>query len=118
MSAADVDGSDSRAAPHPAIETSYLESEAVLLDERTGTVHHLNSSASAVWLLLDGKLSIDEVAGELSEILGVPAEDVLPDVQAAVADFLDHGLLADGGRPDMVGHAASGLQVLPRPPDP
>ena len=37
----------------------------------TGQVHELNPSASAVWLLLDGVATLDDVVDELHELLGV-----------------------------------------------
>ena len=41
--------------PHPAVETAYLAPEVVLWDGRHHQVHHLNPSASAVWLCIDGR---------------------------------------------------------------
>ena len=113
--------------PHHAVETAFLPPEAVLFDDRHGEIHHLNPSASAVWLLLDGELSVDEVAGELSEIFPVPFDQLRGDVVAAVDDFRARGLL-DGtpaadvstalgdpeGRSDV---DVRRLEVAPRPPD-
>ena len=72
-------------APHDAIETVFLEPEAVLYDDRTKSVLRLNPSASAVWLLLDGQTPPDGIAAELAELTGVPADVLRPDVDAAIA---------------------------------
>ena len=37
-----------RPAPYPDVETAYLRPEAVIYDDRSGTVIHLNGSAAAV----------------------------------------------------------------------
>ena len=85
-----------RPAPHPDVETAFLQPEAVLYDDRSGTVIHLNGSAAAVWMLLDGSLDLDALVGELSGIFEVAADAIRPDVEAAVADFAAQGLLIDG----------------------
>jgi PqqD family protein of HPr-rel-A system len=122
-------------APNPAIETAFLVNQAVLFDERDGRVHELNPSASAVWLLLDGTLTLDEVAAELEELLGVDQATVRADLDAVVADFADRGLLEgtepiaddphhghDHAEPSAPGHDRgqhrTGLTVLPKPPEP
>lgn len=123
--------------PHPSVETAFLAPEAVLYDMRHHQVHHLNPSASAVWLLIDGVASADDIATELSDIFSAPYEVVRPDVAAAIEDFRGRGLLdtgeeapsaadADVGHGhdahdhDVPGgaHAEAGVRPLPRPPDP
>src|SRR5437016_3721124 len=46
---------DDRPARHPSVETAVFETEVVIYDDRSGMVHHLNPSASSIWLLLDGR---------------------------------------------------------------
>ncbi len=110
-------------APHEAIDTVFLEPEVVLFDGRDASVVRLNPSASAVWLLLDGATSPAVIAAELAEIVGLPADVLAPDVEAAVADFAAQGLLAGTARAadeDDVPAVedVDGPFVLPRPPDP
>ena len=117
-----------RPKPHPAIDAAFLQNQAVLFDERTGQVHELNPSASAVWLLLDGELSVDDVAAVLQELVDVPFETLRADADSAVADFAASGLLegteparrdADHDhRPTSAVGANAGPVVLLRPPDP
>jgi len=117
-----------RPAPHEGVDTAFLVNQAVLFDDRNGRVHELNPSASAVWLLLDGELSLDDVAVELHELLGVDRDVLRADIDLVVADFADRGLLA-GTEPlgdghddhDHRGHghvADAGRTVLAPPPDP
>lgn len=79
---------------HPSIETAVLGAEAVLYDERSGTVHHLNPSACAIWTLLDGR-SVDEVVATLSKTTGVPPPDMRRDVLQSIGEFRAAGLLSD-----------------------
>jgi len=99
--------------PRPEIETAFVGGEAVLLNVETGSVYALNPSASLVWLLLDGVLQTPAVAAELSEIIQVPADELLPDVEAAVAGFAEQRLL------DQPPASATPLpSYLVPPPDP
>jgi hypothetical protein len=102
--------------PRDGVETAFLAPEAVLLDTVTGTTHHLNPGASAVWMLLDGEQDVQGVAGELADLFGRPLEEMAAEVETAVVDFAERGLL-DGTRPT-VGTGDQGSSVLPRPPDP
>lgn len=121
-SAATADPASVRPAPHASVETAFLAPEAVLFDDRHGEIHHLNPSASAVWLMIDGELSIVEIAAELSDIFGVPESEILPDVETSVADFRSRGLLdgAERAQPDVarVDEVPQRIQTLARPPDP
>ena len=113
-------------APHDAIETVFLEAEAVLYDDRTKSVLRLNPAASAVWLLLDGHTPVDGIAVELAELTGVPSDVLRPDVDAAIAQFAEQHLLgvsADLMASDGADGADSAVEpeaplVLARPPDP
>ncbi len=102
--------------PRSGIETAFLAPEAVLLDTVTGTSHHLNAGASAVWMLLDGSGDVEDVARELAELFDRPVGGMIEEVRTAVADFAARGLLAGtspaSGREELV------AAMLHRPPDP
>jgi PqqD family protein of HPr-rel-A system len=107
-----------RPRPHEAVTTEFLEPEAVLYDARTGDVHRLNASASAVWLLLDGETTVDDLAAELAEIFDVQLEQVEQAVHATLADLAARGLLADDGSGRAVAANPPRPAFLARPPDP
>lgn len=121
--------------PHPAVETAFLSPEAVLWDSRHERVLHFNRSASAVWLCVDGELTADQIAMELSEIFEVPIDVIRPDVDKALADFVELGLLAgdvderkastgssdaadDGTEASSPAQRPTDGRILARPPDP
>ena len=79
---------------HPAVESAVFETEVVVYDDRSGTVHQLNPSASAIWLLLDGR-PLAAIVDTLHETAGVPRDDLRPNVVQAITAFRDADLLAD-----------------------
>ena len=82
-----------RPARHPAVETAVFDAEVVIYDERSGMVHHLNASAAAIWLLLDGR-PLAAVIDELTGSTGLARDDLRRDVLQAVSDLRDAGLLS------------------------
>jgi PqqD family protein of HPr-rel-A system len=85
--------SDERPVRDPSIETAVFGSEAVLYDERSGMVHHLNASACAVWTLLDGR-PIGEIIAALSANTGLAQDRIRGDVLQVIVDLGSAGLLA------------------------
>ena len=55
-----------------------LDGEAVIYDERTADLHHLNPTATIVFGLCDGTATMPRIAEEISEAFGVPADEVDP----------------------------------------
>jgi len=80
-------------APRRAVETAFAPPQVVVLDGADGRVFELSPSASAVWLLIDGEHSCAEIANDLSQITGAPADQLLADVANAVDDFASNRLL-------------------------
>jgi len=121
-----------RPAPHASVDTAFLVDQVVLFDDRNGRVYELDPSASAVWLLLDGEMSLGEVADELHELTGVEPDVLRATIDIVVTDFAGCGLL-DGTEPagDAAANGdhhdprrpagaagAAGPSVLPAPPEP
>ena len=77
---------------HPAIETAVFDDEAVLYDERSGMVHHLNASACAIWMLLDGRPVRDLVVA-LSLATGTAPAEIRRDGLQTIAELETAGLL-------------------------
>ena len=82
-----------RPAQRPDMTTVEIDGEAVVYDEATGRLHHLNPSATIVFGLCDGTLTVDEMAAMVSETFGVPLGDVAEQVRTAVRTFAEAGLL-------------------------
>jgi len=70
-----------------------LDGEAVVYDERTQTLHHLNATATVVFTLLDGTAHADELAEEIADCTGLQQDEVLHDVKKAIDTFAEAGLL-------------------------
>ncbi|MEM1246980.1 MAG: PqqD family protein [Acidobacteriota bacterium] len=67
--------------------------ERVVLDPESESMHQLNVTATLVWELCDGRLSVDEIAAELVQRFDVTLETAKADVEQAIATFFDLGLL-------------------------
>ena len=76
----------------PLVHSQFFDGEAVLA--LGGELHFLNSVAALVWQCCDGESSAVEIAEDLAEIFGVAPESLKADVDKAIRDFEDAGLLA------------------------
>ncbi len=76
------------------VYTVVLDGEAVLLDERENRLHLLNHTATLLWQLYDGLTTLDQLASEISEEIGVAREVVLGDLVAVTRHLAEEGLLA------------------------
>jgi hypothetical protein len=61
----DIDSSY-RPKPRPEITATELDGVIVLYDERYGTCHELNASASAIWARIDGTMTVAQLVDELA----------------------------------------------------
>lgn len=57
----------------------------------------LNSSARAVWELCDGTRTVTEISQVLGECCGCPAQAIHADVESAVSQFREFGLILREG---------------------
>ncbi len=83
--------------PHP--RSDVVDSEEMLgehlflYDERTGDIQTLNGGAAVVWLLCDGIRDLPSIANEIASYFELPEQEVLYQVQEAVGQFQELGLL-------------------------
>jgi PqqD family protein of HPr-rel-A system len=70
-----------------------LDGEAVVYDEDTGDLHHLNPTATSIFAMCDGRASVRELSAEVAELYGIPVEDVEPQVRRLVRTLTHAGLL-------------------------
>jgi PqqD family protein of HPr-rel-A system len=71
-----------------------LDGEAVIYDEETSDLHHLNPTATIVFGLCDGSATIADISRDISEAFGVPADEVEAQVRTLVRQFRKAKLLA------------------------
>jgi PqqD family protein of HPr-rel-A system len=69
------------------LEVVELDGEAVVYDEESGNLHHLNQTATLVFSLCDGTATIPELAADLSQAFGVPAGDIEQQVRSLLRKF-------------------------------
>jgi PqqD family protein of HPr-rel-A system len=70
-----------------------LDGEAVVLDPRSGDLHHLNATAFLLFESCDGATTISEIVHALSEASGTAPETIESDVRRALRGLRRAGLL-------------------------
>jgi PqqD family protein of HPr-rel-A system len=75
------------------IAAAELDGEAVLYDERTGELHHLNPTATIIFSMCDGTSTIREMSGEISGAFGMASDEVERQVRVLLRQFRKGGLL-------------------------
>jgi PqqD family protein of HPr-rel-A system len=73
-----------------------LDGEAVIFDEESGDLHHLNPTATIVLGLCDGTATMHSLSADLARAFGAPLEDVEPQVRTLVRQFRKANLLEPG----------------------
>ncbi len=66
---------------------------AVLFNPDTAAAVGINPVGVAVWKLLDGRHSLDEIAGKIKDSFSDVPENSLDDMKAFVADLLSRGFV-------------------------
>jgi hypothetical protein len=70
-----------------------LDNELVLFNTESLNVLYLNESASVIWQLCDGKLTIGEMVTLLSEAYPEAAGTIASDIEETIKLFLDNHAL-------------------------
>ena len=81
--------------PKASIEERLIDQELFLFDgeDNSGSVQQLNSGAAIIWLLCDGERDVESMTREIAASSGVPEQEALDQVQEALAQFQELGLL-------------------------
>jgi PqqD family protein of HPr-rel-A system len=77
----------------PDVWLRQSESENVVYDPDGGTVHLLNATAMAIWVLCDGTTDPAEMVDAICELSGLPREVVEEDVRRTLLRFDEVGIL-------------------------
>lgn len=70
-----------------------VDDEILILDLESNQIHQLNSSASFVWALCDGALSLEQLAEIYAEHYEIAPEAARADVKQVTAQLCEMGLL-------------------------
>ena len=81
-----------------------IDGEAVIYDEATGDLHHLNPTATIVFALCDGTGTIPELAADLGAAYGVPSDEVEQQLRTVLRTFRRQGLLEGHPKENGNGH--------------
>lgn len=92
--------------PGQHVRSVEVDGEAVLYDERSGTLHHLNASASVIWWRLDGVATIGQVIDEFAASFRIARATMKDDVGGAMLTLIEHGLVAGAPRRRPTGRAS------------
>jgi len=83
--------------------TVELDGEAIVLDEQRNRLHLLNASATVVWACFDASGTLDEIAHDLAESVGIARDQSVAEIVALARSLAAEGLL-DGIAPDPGAH--------------
>jgi PqqD family protein of HPr-rel-A system len=95
----------------PAVKPKYrqdltvveLDGEAVIYDDESGELHHLNPTATIVFNLCDGSATIKELSADIAAAFEQPVGEVEKQVRTLLREFrkvnLLEGNLMDGKNP-------------------
>jgi len=69
------------------------DTENVVYDPSSGTVHMLNATAMAIWVLCDGETDPEEMVEAICELSGLPGDVVIEDVRRILLQFEEADIL-------------------------
>jgi PqqD family protein of HPr-rel-A system len=72
-----------------------LDGEAVIYDEVSGNLHHLNPGATIVFSLCDGTATIKELSEEISVVFELERSEVERQIRSVLREFRRQDLLAN-----------------------
>ena len=82
--------------PRTDLEEELIGDELFVRDlDSHSTIHCLNSGATMIWYLCNGERDLQTIAAEIAATTSRSTADILPEVQAAVAQFHELGLLSE-----------------------
>jgi PqqD family protein of HPr-rel-A system len=82
----------------PGVWLRSSDNENVVFDPQTDSVHFLNATAMAIWVLCDGETTADEMIGAICELSGLPPDVVAEDVQQTLLRFVEADIVSTGDR--------------------
>jgi PqqD family protein of HPr-rel-A system len=77
------------------VTVTELDGEAVIYDERSGDLHHLNGSATLVLGLCDGSTTLEEMSIAIADAFERPLREVSGQVSDVLARLSGAGVIED-----------------------
>jgi PqqD family protein of HPr-rel-A system len=90
-----------------------LDGEAVVYDEETGDLHHLNPTATLVFRLCDGTGTARELAADIAEAYRQPPHEVERQIRGLLRRFRRAGLLRGPSRLAPAGATTTAATATP-----
>lgn len=81
----------------PGVWLRRSDTENVVFDPETDTVHLLNATAMAIWVLCDGETTADEMIDAICDLSGLPRDVVAEDVNRILLRFVEADILSWSG---------------------
>ncbi|HEX6331473.1 MAG TPA: PqqD family protein [Actinomycetota bacterium] len=81
----------------PGVWLRQSDNENIVFDPETETVHLLNATAMAIWVLCDGETTPDEMIDAICDLSGLPHDVVAEDVRRILLRFVEADILSWGG---------------------
>lgn len=72
----------------------FFEDQLLVFAQKNQSIYELNQSAGLVWLMCERRMSLDEVAQELSSSYGIDYETAITDTRALLEQWAATGLIA------------------------
>jgi hypothetical protein len=77
------------------INSTFVENNVILLDQKKNTYYALNESAADFWKLLMQLGSIDAAIDELSKLYNLSKKEIETDIKKLVQNLVDNGILEE-----------------------
>jgi coenzyme PQQ synthesis protein D (PqqD) len=77
----------------PNVWLRQADRETAVFDPETESLHLLNTTAAAIWVLCDGETDPDEMVDAICELSGLPSEVVVEDVRRILLQFEEADIL-------------------------
>jgi hypothetical protein len=77
----------------PGVWLKRSDDENLVYDPQHETVHLMNATAMAIWVLCDGDTTADEMIDAICQLSGLPRDVVLEDVHRILARFAEADIL-------------------------
>ena len=81
------------ATPHPDVQYSLLDDEAVLLNLHTGFYHSLNPLGTTIWTMCDGSRSLKEILTSICSRYDVQEDTAKHDLIQLMTQLNQEGLV-------------------------